>query len=170
MNWEVISAVSDAVGAIAVVASVIYLATQIKRQTKESKLAATRDLSAKRVDGMKSLLADEAVAELYLRAIHDYESLKGVDRIRASMLFHIGARNAEQDFIHMGTGHADDPYLESVDSVLSRSLSFPGFRQWWKTTSEGFNKAFQAHVNELMAATEETPVRSAFQAPNKDAT
>ena len=170
MNWEVISAVSDAVGAVAVVASVIYLATQIKRQTTESRLAATRDLSAKRVDGMKSLLADEAVAELYLRAIHDYESLKGTDRMRASSLFHITLRNAEQEFIHMGTGHADDPYLESVDGVLSRSLAFPGFRQWWKTTSEGFNKAFQAHVNELMAATEETPVRSAFKLSNKDVT
>jgi hypothetical protein len=33
MNWEVISTVSEFVGAIAVVASVIYLATQIKRQS-----------------------------------------------------------------------------------------------------------------------------------------
>ena len=45
MNWEVISTASEFVGAVAVVASVIYLATQIKRQTTESKLVATRDLS-----------------------------------------------------------------------------------------------------------------------------
>ena len=75
MNWEVIATFSEVVSAIAVVASVIYLATQIKRQTTESKLAATRDLSAKRVDTMKSILDDEAVAEIYLRAMRDYESL-----------------------------------------------------------------------------------------------
>jgi len=170
MNWDVISAVSEVVAAIAVIASVIYLATQIKHQTAESKLAATRDLSAKRVEGMQFMLGDEALSEIYLRAIHDYESLKGVDRIRASMVFHITMRNAEQDFIHMGTGHADDPYLESVDHVLSRTTSFPGFRQWWKTTGEGFNKAFQTHINELMAATDETPVSSAFHLSNGDAT
>jgi hypothetical protein len=170
MNWEVISTVSEIVSAIAVVASVIYLATQIKRQTTESKLVATRDLSAKRVDGMQFILGDKALSKIYLRAIHDYESLKGVDRIRASTVFHIMMRNAEQDFIHMGTGHADDPYLESVDHVLSRTTSFPGFRQWWKTTGEGFNKAFQAHINKLMAATDETPVSSAFRLSNEDAT
>jgi hypothetical protein len=170
MNWEVISAASDSVGAIAVVASVIYLAYQIKRQTTESKLAATRDLSARRVDAMIGILGDEAVADIYLRAIRDYESLQGVDRMRASALFHIWTRNSEQEFIHMGTGHADDPYLESVDHVLSKWTSFPGFRQWWKTTGEGFNKAFQAHINELMAATDETPVSSAFRLPNEDDT
>jgi hypothetical protein len=170
MDWEVISTAIELVGAIAVVASVIYLATQIKRQTTESKLVATRDLSAKRVQGMQFMLGDEALSEIYLRAIHDYESLKGVDRMRASTVFHITMRNAEQDFIHMGTGHADDPYLESVDHVLSRTTSFPGFRQWWKSTGEGFNKAFQAHINELIAVNDEAPVSSAFRLSNEDAT
>jgi hypothetical protein len=170
MNWEVISTVSEFVGAIAVVASVIYLATQIKRQTTESRLVATRDLSAKRVELMEFMGGDEAMAEIYLRAIRDYESLKGVARIRASMLFHIIMRNAEQEFIHMGTGHADDPYLESVDRVLSKSMSSPGLRQWWRTTGEGFNKAFQTHINELIAATDEIPVSSAFHLSNENAT
>lgn len=168
MNWEVIATFSEVVSAIAVVASVIYLATQIKRQTTESKLAATRELSAKRVDTMKSILGDEAVAEIYLRAIRDYESLQGVDRMRASTLFHIWARNSEQEFIHMGTGHANDPYLESVDKVLSNGVVARGFRQWWKTTREGFNKDFQGHVNELIAATEESPGSRNFDLPNSN--
>ena len=168
MNWEVIATFSEVVSAIAVVASVIYLATQIKRQTTESKLAATRELSAKRVDTMKSILGDEAVAEIYLRAIRDYESLQGVDRMRASTLFHIWARNSEQEFIHMGTGHANDPYLESVDKVLSNGVVARGFRQWWKTTGEGFNKDFQGHVNELIAATEESLGSRNFDLPNKN--
>jgi hypothetical protein len=170
MNWEVISASSEIVGAIAVVASVIYLATQIKSQTTESRLVATRELAEKRVEMMKFLGGDEALAEIYLRAIRDYESLEGVARFRASLLFHIMLRNAEQEFIHMGTGHADDPYLESVDRVLSKSMSSPGFRQWWRTTGEGFNNAFQAHVNELIAATEETPVSSTFHLLDENAT
>jgi hypothetical protein len=169
MNWDVISAVSEVVAAIAVIVSVIYLATQIKHQTAESKLAATRDLSAKRVDMMKGILENEAVTEIYLRAIRDYESLQGAARMRASMLFHIMARNSEQEFIHMGTGHADDPYLESVDRVLSKAMLSPGFRQWWSTTGDGFNSAFQAHVNALMASTDEVPVSSAFHLSNHDA-
>ncbi len=60
MNWELISTVSEFVGALAVVASVIYLATQIRRQTTESRLVATRDLSAKRVALMKFVGGDDA--------------------------------------------------------------------------------------------------------------
>jgi hypothetical protein len=60
---------------------------------------------------MKFVGGDAAMAEIYLHAIRDYGLLKGVARIRASMLFHIMMGNAEQEFIHMGTGHADDPYL-----------------------------------------------------------
>ena len=169
MNWDAIGAIGENIGAIAVVASVIYLATQIKRQTTESKLAATRDLSAKRVDAMKAVLNDEAVAEIYLRAIRDYESLKGVDRMRASSIFHIWARNSEQEFIHMGTGHADDPYLESVDHVMSNAIVVArGFRQWWQTTGQGFNKDFQDHVNELIAATEESLGSRNFDLPNSN--
>jgi hypothetical protein len=76
-------------------------------------------------------------------------------------------RNAEQEFIHMATGHADDPYLESVDRVLSKSMSSPGLRQWWGTTGVVFYNAFQSHVNELIAATEETPVSSTFHLLNE---
>jgi hypothetical protein len=53
MNWETISASSEIVGVIAVVASVIYLATQIKNQTTESRLVATRELAEKRSEMMK---------------------------------------------------------------------------------------------------------------------
>ena len=90
--------------------------------------------------------------------------------MRASILFHSWARNSEQEFIHMDTGHADDPYLESVDNVMSNGMVVArGFRQWWKTTGEGFNKAFQSHINELMAVNDETPVSSAFHLSNGDA-
>jgi hypothetical protein len=68
----------------------------------------------------------------------------------------------------MGTGHANDPYLESVDKVLSNGVVARGFRQWWKTTGEGFNKDFQDHVNELIAATEESLGSRNFDLPNKN--
>ena len=69
----------------------------------------------------------------------------------------------------MGTGHADDPYLESVDRVMSNGLVVTrGFRQWWQTTGQGFNKEFQDHVNELIAATEESLGSRNFDLPNSN--
>ena len=168
MDWNAIGAVGEILGASAVVISVVYLAAQVKSQTVESKLVATRDLAGKRAEIMKIVGTDDAMAEIWIKAIRDYESLKGVERMRASMLFHMAMRGAEQEFIHIGTGHADDPYLESVNRVLSGTLSFPGLRQWWKTTGGGFNQAFQEHANKLIAATEESRVSNDFDLRNEN--
>ncbi len=43
MNWDALGAIGEIVGATAVVISVIYLAVQIRKQTVESRLSATRD-------------------------------------------------------------------------------------------------------------------------------
>lgn len=162
MNWDAIGAIGELIGATAVVISVVYLAVQIRGQTSESRLAATRELSSRRTDAMKIALRDDALLKVYVKALRDYESLEGVDRLKASLLFNILMRNAEQDYIHKGTGHADDPYLESVDRVLSQNVASPGLQEWWATTSNLFNHNFQAHVNELIAESEGTSLNDAF--------
>ena len=40
MNWEAVSAISQMIGSIAVVFSVLYLAMQVHRSTRIAKLAA----------------------------------------------------------------------------------------------------------------------------------
>ena len=44
MNWEAISAVSEIVGAVAVVISLIYVAAQIRQNTKMMRTAAKQNL------------------------------------------------------------------------------------------------------------------------------
>jgi hypothetical protein len=162
MSWEAIGAVGGIVGAVAVVVSVIYLATQIRSQTIESRLAATRDLSARRGEALKQLSGDDELIKIWLKAIRGYDMLKGVERMKASLLFHMIMRTAEQEFIHKGTGHVDDPYLESVDRVLSENVASPGVQQWWGTTKHLFNSGFQRHVDHLMDTTDRNPLNDAF--------
>lgn len=164
MNWEALGSAGELVGAVAVVVSVIYLALQIRGQTVESRLAATRDLASKRAETLRMLVSDDSLIEVWLKAIRDYEGLKGAERMKASLMFNLIMRNAEQDYLHRGTGHADDPYLESVDRVLSQNVASPGVQQWWATTGNLFNQGFQEHVNEMMRQGGESPLNEAFAA------
>ncbi len=45
MNWEMISAVGQMLGAVGVIISIIYLAAQIRNQNKESRRAAMNVLT-----------------------------------------------------------------------------------------------------------------------------
>ena len=58
MNWDAIGALSESVGAIAVFITLLYLAIQIRAQTKESRLTATRDLSRDYLNAIDSITRD----------------------------------------------------------------------------------------------------------------
>ena len=75
MNWDALGAIGEIVGATAVVISVFYLAVQIRKQTVESRLTATRDVSDKRSGFMKLLVSDEDLSQIWLKVIRDYDSL-----------------------------------------------------------------------------------------------
>lgn len=45
INWIAVSAIADVVGVVGVVLSVVYLAQQIRKQTAEARLTATRELA-----------------------------------------------------------------------------------------------------------------------------
>ncbi len=45
MNWEAIGAVGEIFGALAVVVSLVYLATQIRSQNRESRIAASHEIT-----------------------------------------------------------------------------------------------------------------------------
>jgi heme/copper-type cytochrome/quinol oxidase subunit 1 len=56
MNWEMISAVGQMLGAIGVIISIIYLAAQIRNQNKESQRAAMNVLTTHWSDLNRSLV------------------------------------------------------------------------------------------------------------------
>lgn len=167
MDWDAIGALGEIIGAGAVVVSVVYLALQIRAQNVESRLSATRDLASKRAEPLKLLVGNDDAITVWLKAIRDYESLQGHERMKASLMFNLIMRNAEQDFLHKGTGHADDPYLESVDRVLSQNVSAPGLQEWWRTTGDLFNRSFQEHVNALMALQQDSRLNEEFLDTNQ---
>ena len=92
MNWEAIGAIGEIIGATAVVASLVYLAVQIRTQNRESRMSAMHDISVGYRDGLAGL-AEGDMADIYAKAFDDYESLTRPETIRliagASHLFRL---------------------------------------------------------------------------------
>jgi hypothetical protein len=81
MNWDALGAIGEVVGAIAVVVSLLYLAVQIRAQNRESQVAAAHEILAA-FRGMQIPLQDPGLAELWEKAVMDFESLNGGERIQ----------------------------------------------------------------------------------------
>lgn len=157
MNWDAIGAVSELVGAAGVIASLLYLAIQVRASTRasavEAKLESTRLLN----DFIDSLIQAPELNDLYLRGLADIESLSKTDYYRFSNMalkafwfFSAGY------FQHrMGTLGADD--WHELRAVLQYWLRKPGCRVWWDRLGRAsFGSEFREFVESEMAALDAT--------------
>jgi hypothetical protein len=150
MNWDAIGALSESVGAIAVFITLLYLAIQIRAQTKESRLTATRDLSRDYLDAVEAISRDKEVFSLYLKALAAYEDLPHEERIRISMFFFRIFRVAELRHSHYLSDDVDAGNFEKGQLPIRDLMNFPGLRAWWGHNGDMFSEEFRGHVDRLI--------------------
>ena len=75
MNWEAIGAVGEIVGAIAVIATLIYLAVQIKESAQASRSAAVTDATTPMLSFYQELGSNPQTSELFLEGMTNPDSL-----------------------------------------------------------------------------------------------
>jgi hypothetical protein len=80
VNWEAISAIGQLVGAIAVVISLVYLASAVRSNTHATRLAAMRSTLDFLNRFTQQITEHADLAELRNRGFDDFESLEGARR------------------------------------------------------------------------------------------
>jgi hypothetical protein len=139
MNLEALANIGEFVGALGVIVSVVYLAFQVRKQTEESRLAATRELADQYQACLATLVEDATLTEIWLKGVSDYKSLPDVDRLRLSFQFQRLFRNLEQQYLHRKRVSIDSSYFTSIDHSFTEALGFPGLLEWWKLSQDMFD-------------------------------
>ena len=134
MNWEAISAIGQVLGALGVIASLIYLGTQVRQNNRASavaaKLASTQLLS----EFVDSLITDPELMDLWLRGRKNLESLNTIEHFRFvnMCLKAFWFFSAAQFQLRMGSLHEDD--WAEFHAVIRFWLEGEGVQTWWKKT------------------------------------
>lgn len=170
MNWDAIGSIGEIVGATAVVISVGYLAIQIRKQTQESRLSATRELATHYQDIMNTLIVNDGLAEIYLRGVQDYMSLLDADRLRVALIFQKTIRLMELQLIHIQKSGVDDSYFISTNLGFEEFMTFPGVQTWWETSREHFEGSLRARVDKLVVEGKERGYNTTFAKNNETTT
>ena len=163
MNWDAVGAIGEMVGAAAVVISVVYLSFQIKKQTQEARLAATRDLSRQTQNLLDVLLSDPQHIARYGKAVQQYNELPNEERLWAAMVFQRMFRVMEQQLMHSSNSHIEKVYFESVEKTILEMLTFPGVQQWWEKSSYMFSDLLTSYVEDKMPIASEQGYNSSFK-------
>src|SRR5205085_8215444 len=84
MNWEMLAAIGQLAAALVGIPSLIYLAIQIREQTKERRQAAVHALTEQWGDLTQSLHDNPEMASIFLRGAHSFNDLDPVSKLRFS--------------------------------------------------------------------------------------
>ena len=164
MSWEAIGSIGELIGALAVLATLVYLARQIRQHNREmeNQVKSVDLASFNAIDEsfsrFRSLIAaDGQLAELWRRAKEDYLSLAPDERERADALIwewfmiyqNMNHRVSEISSRNPVPVHTEDDedYLKLATRL---ELDHAGLRQWWEAgNSQRFFPVFRAMVNDF---------------------
>src|SRR5213594_1051933 len=162
MNWEAISAVSQLVGSIAVVFSVLYLGIQVHRSTRVAKLA-TQDAAATALrDVTKPFMENAELERIWRVGLEDLSALSVEDRARFFHAIYQFLKAFETIHFHYVYGLMDKELWEGWRGLLQHYIAAPGMAQYWNLRPEVFSERFRNFVNSLEPPAEQRTVGTLF--------
>lgn len=154
MNWEAIGAVGEIIGALAVFMTLVYLAIQIRQNTKAVQSSAL-DSAFNRISGLRhSLSENPELAQLYLKGGKDPASLDEIELTRYRIMLHNMFMSQSNIYFQTKLADLSTDTWDSQISVISRVLNSPGGQWFWENYSAEFETQFQDEVNKLMQSNE----------------
>ena len=132
MNWEAISAITDTIGAVGVVVSLIYLAMQIRHNTKAMMAQSAREAVAAMRDFNQSMIDDPEIARIFRMGAENLSSLNEDDRARFGHILFNFFKTAEELHYQYLQGTLDPEIWESWKGIVSLYATSPGFSEYWQ--------------------------------------
>ena len=162
MNWDAISAISQLVGSIAVVLSVLYLALQVHQSTRVAKLA-TQDAAATALrDVTKPLMENAELERIWRIGLEDLSALSAEDRARFFHATYQFLKAFETIHFHYVYGLMDRQLWDGWHGLLKHYVAAPGIAQYWKLRPEVFSERFRKFVDALEPPMEQRTVGTLF--------
>src|SRR5438477_11256880 len=142
MNWDAISAISQLVGSIAVVISVLYLAVQLRSSTRVARVAAMDAAAAALRDVTKPFMENAELARLWRIGVENLDALSGEDQARFFHSAHQFLKAMETIHYHYIYGLLDAQLWEGWRELLHHYVASPGIRFYLTRRSAGFSERF----------------------------
>jgi hypothetical protein len=144
MNWEAITAIAELLGALGVIASLLYLAGQVRTGSRIARQEAARSVHGKLNTIVDSITQNETLAELYVRGSQGLSTLTVPERVRLSTFFLQLFRVYEELLAYDATGVDWD--WDGFRTQMAEAVHTPGCAEWWELRRHWFSQSFQEEV------------------------
>ncbi|TDG11263.1 hypothetical protein E2F43_18890 [Seongchinamella unica] len=164
MNWEAIAAIGEMVGAVGVIATLGFLAFQVRQnssllknntrqleQNHQVAIAQAMATSDRQSDPMLIVAQSNELSRIFYKGLANYVELDPESKMRFSLamgpiIAGVSVKFMEQIKLEI----ADADYLPDQANFLMKFLDTVGGRQWWKTNMQMYPKPFVQMVEDVL--------------------
>src|SRR5438034_7231202 len=140
MNWDAISAISQLIGSIAVVFSVLYLAIQVHRSTRVAKVAAQDAAAAAVRDVTNTFMENADMARIWRTGLENLDSLSAEEQARFFHAAHQFLKALETIHYHHTNRLMDEQLWLGWQEMLRHYIVAPGIARYWNLRTGLFSE------------------------------
>jgi hypothetical protein len=149
MSLEDLGNIGEFVAAVAVIVSLIYLALQIRQNTRSVR-SATHHSAARAATETQNIYAQSGeVSRIFRIGAHAPEDLTEDERVQFDSMMRSIFMWYEDAFFQYRGSMLDDEVWEGRQRALLDHLKRPGVAWWWERHSEFFARSFASHAHQI---------------------
>jgi len=146
INWEAVGAAGEILGALAVVATLAYLAVQIRQNTKASRSAVRQAIAQMTMASASDLASDSELAEIMVREV---SVLTSAERLRLMTRTYVAMRNWENIHYQYLAGMLESDEWAGFRLNLKSLLNVDLVRDYWAEEQQYYSEAFRTEVERI---------------------
>jgi hypothetical protein len=162
MNWEMLAAIGQFAAVLVGIPSLIYLAVQIREQTKERRQSAVHALTEQWGDLTCALHDNAELSAIFLRGVQSFDDLDPVSKLRFSAFFNRFLNHFEAMHFSHRDGLLNASSWGKIERTMSDLIAYPGVQQWWKERRHWHTEEFGRVVDEIIAHGEKPEAYSTY--------
>ena len=137
-------------GVIGVIASLIYVAIQIRNNARAVRASAYQQLAANTSANWTVLAQNGDLTDIMLRGLDDFHTLSRLEKARFRFLAMAYLRHYENAWFQHNIGTLKEDDWLAIAADMDSFFSGPGARTVWPLVQNRSNAKFRAHVTAIV--------------------
>lgn len=151
MDWGALSAVADVTSAVGVIASLFYVAHQIRRNSSALEAATNQAISDSAQNRLLALAQSPDLGEAWAKAVFSRDALSSRERVQVEFFARATFRGIENAYVQHRQGLISKESWRGQEQLLRNFLRVPHLRRWWPGDRSQYEHTFAEYVDGIIS-------------------
>ncbi len=150
MDIMELGAIGELAGGVAVIATLIYLAAQVRHSIRTTRVASFRSAKEGFTHQNNLLATVPGLAALFIKGSQNFGALEPEEEIRFGAYVSGYFNIFETLYEGSRDGFVTDQWVTEVERSIHAMLGPPGVPDWWRQNPFSFSDSFRSYIDDLL--------------------